>query len=292
MSSRRNATLLRYKLEAIPIFLLYGFFSLFPLDMASAMGGWLLKTLGPRVGSRKRILSNIALAFPEKSHEEHLQILVGMWENLGRVMAEYPHLAEFKGDRVEIVGEELLEEFNGKHTPALVISGHFANWEVMPVTSANLGFTLQLIYRQPNNPYVARLLIRARLPGGKKMARKGVEGARSVHAALKNNDMVGMLIDQKHNRGRAIPFFNRPAMTAPAVAELAMQYNAPIVLCRIERIKGAYFRLTILPPLSMPQEMEKDAAVDDILIRLNQQIENWVRERPEQWLWLHRRWGE
>lgn len=283
----------RYPLEALLVYALYGFFRLLPLETASALGGWIGRNLGPRLGATRKARRNLSRAMPELSQSEQDLILRGMWDNLGRVMAEYPHLDAFDSSRVTVEGADYLKELVQTGRSALVISGHLANWEVIPVTAAKHGFHLQLVYRHANNPYVERLLARARAPTGGRLARKGLEGARSVHTALKNGRSVGMLVDQKHNKGRAIPFFGRPAMTAPAVAVLALHHHVPILMVDSERLPGARFRLTVHPPLAMPDPaLSHDAAVTAILTTINATLENWIRAKPAQWLWLHRRWPD
>lgn len=287
LNQRRFKRFIGYPVEAALVYALYGFFRLLPLDMASNLGGWIGRSLGPRLGASKKVRRNLALAMPELSAAQRDAITTGMWDNLGRVMAEYPHLGELDTSRVEVIGKEHLDAVLAQKRPLLMVSGHLANWEVIPLTATNHGLDPQLIYRHANNPYVEKLLSRARSVGSTRLARKGVEGARSVHGALRNSEVVGMLVDQKHNRGLAIPFFGQPAMTAPAVAELALKYSAPIIMGRLERLGGARFRVTIDPPLDV-----SSGNVTEILTRINARLEEWIRLRPEQWLWLHKRWSD
>lgn len=279
-----------YPLQAFFVYLLFFLYGLLPLETASAVGGWMGRTLGPRLPANRKVLSTIATAFPELSAEAQQALALESWDNLGRVLSEYPHLDKFDDSRVELIGREHLQALNDAARPAILISGHLANWEVMPVHAAKCGLELYLIYRHANNPYVDRLLARARTPMGKHLARKGIEGGRSVHGALRRNQMIGMLVDQRYARGRLIPFFGRPSLTAPAYAELALQYNAPIVLARVERLPRARFRLTIEPPLVLPDIADHQEKIDAILTTVNAKMESWIRERPAQWLWLHRRW--
>ena len=276
-----------YPLEAALVYALFGFFKLMPLDTASAVGGWLGRSIGSRLGSNKKVRRNITNAMPELTAQQVDAIVLGMWDNLGRIMAEYPHLGKFDASRVEVVGKEHVDAARAKGGPLLLASGHFANWEVLPVTIHRQELNAQLVYRHANNPYVDRLMQSARSPGGDRFARKGVEGARSVHGAMRKGEAVAMLVDQKHNRGLAIPFFNRPAMTAPAVAELALKYHAPLLLGRIERLNGARFRVTMLPPMQT-----EGRSVEEILTHINATFEGWIRQTPAQWLWLHKRWND
>ncbi len=287
-AQRQFKRFIGYPLEAVLVYALYGFFKLLPIDTASAVGGWIGRNVGGRLGgANKKVRRNIANAMPELSAEQQNHIMTGMWDNLGRIMAEYAHLAELDGSRVEVIGYEHVEAARASGKPLIMAAGHLGNWEIIPVTAHRYKLNAQLIYRHANNPYVEKLMQRVRAPGGDRFARKGVAGARSVHGALRHNEVVGMLVDQKHNRGLSIPFFNRPAMTAQAVAELALKYNAPILLSRVERLDGARFRVTVLPPLDVSSH-----DVTDILTRINKQFEDWIRLRPEQWLWLHKRWSD
>lgn len=99
-----------------------------------------------------------------------------------------------------------------------------------------------------------------------------------------------MLVDQKMTDGIAVPFFGRDAMTAPALAQFALKYDAPIIPVRSERLEGARFRITFYPELKTPKTGDRHADILAIMTNVNASMESWIRERPEQWLWLHRRW--
>lgn len=283
-------TWISYPLQAALIYALFYFFKALPLDTASALGARLGSLIGPLIGANGKIRRNIALALPELDSEQQNSLIAAMWQNLGRIAGEYAHLDKFDDSRVEIIGGEHLETVKAAHQPAMFIAAHLANWEIVPVVAAKRGLEASLIYRHANNPYVDQLLRRAREPMGKRLARKGVQGARSVHGALRTGQIVGMLVDQKYTRGRSIPFFGRPALTAPAFAELALQYQAPILMIHTERLNGAHFRITVHPPLSIPQGLSHQDTVDAILTHVNAEMERWIRMNPSQWLWLHRRW--
>jgi KDO2-lipid IV(A) lauroyltransferase len=101
-----------------------------------------------------------------------------------------------------------------------------------------------------------------------------------------------VLVDQKMNDGIPVPFFGRPAMTAPAVAQLALRFDCAIIPARVERLKGARFRLTAFPPIEIAKTGNRQADTLAIMTRINAVVEGWIRERPDLWFWLHRRWPE
>lgn len=269
-------------------------FACLPVDWASAVGGRVGRLFGPRLGLSRRALRNLQRAFPENDDRENRRILRGMWDNLGRAFAEYPHLAWIcaaESGRVEIVNGEAVEKLMAGGRPGIVFGGHFANWEVGPSTIHRLmGTSLLSVYRAANNRWTDRVfrhLLRSR-----RTVAKGKEGGRELVAHLNHGGHVAMLVDQKLNDGIAVPFFGRDAMTAPAVARLGLRYGCPILPIRVERLEGARFRFTVLPGVEMPHTGNTTADVLAIMTKINGVLEGWVRARPEHWLWLHRRWAD
>jgi len=280
---------LRYLFETAIAFMLYGFFWLLPISWASNTGGAILRFIGPKLGASRKALTNIQNAFPEKPADEHQKILIGMWDNLGRVVAEYPHLHHI-WKNVEFVGREHMEAVRDDGLPGFLFGGHLANWEVQAIAAKNINLDVGLVYRKPNNPWVDSLLKHCRNSGGSFHMTKSHQGARQIMSTLKAGGHIGMLVDQKLNEGIAIPFFGRDAMTAPAIAQLALKFKCPITPARVERVKGAKFRVTIYPPVEICPTGDKKEDVKRVMTDINKTLEGWIRERPEQWLWLHRRW--
>lgn len=285
-----------YPLEAAFVFGIAGLFRALPLDTASALGGRIGRAVGPLLPGSRTARRNLERAFPEKTPAEIDAIIRGMWDNLGRVIAEYPHLdkiGEFgPGGRVEVVGGEHIDALREDGKAGILVSGHFANWEVQSVTSRKMGLELALVYRAPNNPYVGALLTDLRGAAGGTHIPKGAEGARAILRLLTRGGHVGMLIDQKMNDGIPVPFFGRDAMTAPAAAQLALRLGIPLVPARTERLGGARFRITVLPPVEAPDTGDRNVDVRILMERLNRLLEQWIRERPAEWLWVHRRWPD
>ena len=284
---------LRYLLEAALLWSMLGLFRLVGIDAASAVGGAVGRTIGPLMAKNRLARANLNACFPDKSDAEIAAITRAMWDNLGRFMGEMPHLCDldvYGGDRVEVVMAPEAEAAVAASTPVIFFTAHFGNWEVSPLLATQRGIDTTLVYRQASNPWSERLIQHWREKRGGHWVPKGREGARAIVAALSKGGALAILADQKFNEGLAVPFFGRPAMTAPAIAELALKYAAPLVPVRVERLGGARFRVVVLPPMALPDTGSRKDDVMAILTAINGLFETWIRERPGHWLWIHRRW--
>jgi KDO2-lipid IV(A) lauroyltransferase len=288
---------MRHLAEAAAVFAGLALFRILPVDAASALGGFIGRAIGPRLPISRHAVENLRAAFPDMAPEEIARIVRGVWDNVGRTFAEYPHLdtitknAGNPGARVVLAG---IETLNALRTggPALMFAAHLSNWELLPVLMPAVGLTGSVIYRDPNNPYVSRLLRRARRVPPERLIPKGAEGARRALTVLQRGERLGMLIDQKMNDGIAVPFFGRDAMTAPALARFALRFRCPVVPVRIQRLVGARFRVILYAPLAVQDTGDRETDVASTMTRVNKVIEDWIRERPEEWLWIHRRWPD
>lgn len=284
---------LRHRIETVFLHILFGAFKAMPLDAASATGGWIGRTLGPHLPSTKKAHTNLLLALPGKSDEEYKKIVGGMWDNLGRIMAEYPHLEQIGRERTEIVNSAPLTMVKEDGLPAILFSGHMANWEViMSGMFYQADLPLDAIYRAPNNPGAAKILDRARTLNHKLISiPKSRGGTRAFVQAMQQGRHIAMLIDQKYNEGIAVPFFGHPAMTATAFVLLCQKFNCPLIPLRVERLNGAHFRLTVHEPMALFDGEGHPLPAETATVRAHEYLEDWIRERPEQWLWIHRRWN-
>jgi Kdo2-lipid IVA lauroyltransferase/acyltransferase len=293
----RRLRALSYPFEALAAVAVLVFFRLLPTDAASAVGGWLGRVVGPRLPITRRAGRNLRRALPELDDAAAARTLRAMWDNFGRMLGEYPHNDAItrdagRGGRVEIVGEEHIAAIRQSGGPCLLFSGHFANFEIFAKSCAAAGMGYAQVYRAPNNPLVGRLLMRLRRLPPDAIMPKGAAGARKALAVLKQGGRVGMLTDQKMNDGIPVPFFGREAMTAPAVAQLALRFRCPVVPVRMERLGGCRFRMTFHAPLNLPDSGDRHADIAAMMAGINRILEGWIRERPGEWLWLHRRWPD
>jgi KDO2-lipid IV(A) lauroyltransferase len=291
----RRSPQLAHWLQAAGAAVVFGAFGSLPLDWASAIGGYLARRIGPLLGISKRARLNLNHALPGLSDAEAERIIAGMWDNLGRVAAEYPHLRKIRvfqpGGRVETHGFEHMFRAVAAGRRTIIFSGHFANWEIGMLAAVQYGISVAQIYRAANNPLVDRMITRFRGRGGE-LIPKGTVAARRAIAVLRRGAHLTMLADQKMNDGIPVPFFGQPAMTTSALAGLALRFDCDVLPARVERLGGARFRLTVFPPLPLPRTGDHHADVAALMTRVNQTLEEWVRDRPAEWFWLHRRWPD
>jgi Kdo2-lipid IVA lauroyltransferase/acyltransferase len=283
------------RLEALAAALAFSAFGALPIDRASAIGGALGRLIGPFLGISKRARRNLQRALPELSSRDIDRIVAAMWDNLGRVAAEYPHLREIRvfepGGRVETHGFEHMDRAVANGRRMIIFSGHIANWEIGMLAAVQYGIRVAQIYRAANNPLVDRMITRFRGDAGE-LIPKGAVAARRAVATLRSGAHLTMLADQKLNDGIPVPFFGRPAMTTSALASLALRFDCDVLPARVERLKGAHFRLTVFPALPLPRTGNPRADVAALMAQVNAILESWIRERPEEWFWVHRRWPD
>lgn len=280
--------ILRYYIEAFFAIIAYLLFRALPLSSASAFGGKVAQYIGPKTKVHQVAWRNLSDAMPELTTEEKNAVTARMWDNLGRVFCEYPHLAHPAMRRCirNISGLEYVETARSSGRPVLLISGHLGNWELLPVVADMQGMTLHLLYRPANNPVVDRLVAFIRRPYSRGLYAKGMASARGITRAMRRSEPVAMLVDQKTNDGIAVPLFGRDAMTTDAVAHFVQRYNALILPVCCRRTTGAQFDITIEPPMSFAHPDDRLAVMTEV----NTLIERWIRDDPAQWFWVHRRW--
>jgi len=285
---------LRYGAEAAVFFAFMALFRVIGLDRASRLGGWIGRNIFPLLPPDRVARTNLALAFPEKTREERDEIRRSMWDNLGRVVGEYPHLGRFspKGEdpRIGYTFPPGVTAESFKGLPLMFLSGHFANWEMMPILAHQLGFEAATVVRPPNNPYVAEWVAEKRRINGPTTMIAKHNAVRAMLAHLRGDRSLCMLVDQKLREGVAVPFFGRDAMTTPAPAVLALKTGARIVIASNRRLPGARFHVTVHGLLDFSPSGDDGLDTQVLTATVTQRIEQIIRDDPGQWLWIHNRW--
>ncbi len=279
-----------YFAEAAALAFLSLLFKVMPPRMASNAGGWLGRRVGSSFAGKAsgRAHHNLKTIMPDLNDNDIEAIITDMWDNLGRVIAEYPHLEKIAAQYVEIENEHYFDKDN----PMILIAAHLGNWEI-PAAFMLQRFNkkLNLTYRPPNNPWVHKLLMYFRTMGGQiKAYTKSRQGAHKVMKALRDETSVGILIDQKYNEGVNIPFMGHDAMTNPFFVQLAHKYGYPVIPAQIERLHDCHFRITLHPPVKILDENGQKRPLENVIGDVHSLMEQWIRARPAQWLWIHRRW--
>ena len=297
MSGRALLLRLQYLVEAAAFFAMVGLFRLLGIERASAVGGWTARTFGPLTPRHQGAKRRLKRVMPELTDAEAERILFGMWDNLGRTTAELPHLDKFDplkpGGRCAVDGLDIVDRLKAAGTGAIFVSGHFANWELMPMAMDRYGLKGGEIYRAANNPMVDRYIVslRSKYVGAKQIP-KGPGGVRAIVDVLRKKTYLAMLVDQKMNDGVEVPFFGIPSMTPSAAAQLSLRHGVPIVPASIERSPGPNFLMRVFEPILPEATGDRDADLKAIMTRVNAFLEGRIRERPHEWLWIHKRWPD
>lgn len=267
----------------------------FSFDQISAFGGWLLRKIGPLTSKHHIARTGLKIAFPDANDAQIDRCLSEQWDNTGRTFAEFPilHRLDVFGEtsQVTVRGLNHLEALRDTGGVAVIVTGHFANWEVMAAVLTQSGLPVRITYRRINNPYLDARVRRQREAYGTKLLvpKSGPRGARQLLKALETGESVALLNDQKFNEGIAVPFFGVEAMTAPGPTRLALKSGAPILLMSVSRDK-ANFTVTIQKPIELKPTGDRLRDMESGTKLITEFVEDRIRENPPQWFWVHRRW--
>lgn len=268
---------------------------LLPVDAASAFGGWFFRTFGPLTRAARTVERNLRLAFPRMDTAERARITAAQWDSCGRYFTELTMMDRLTvaSGRVEVVGAERLAAIAASGQPTVFISGHLSNCEIMSSVILEAGIDCVITYRAANNPLFNAAMMRTRARYGVKLfAAKGAEGTRGLITAMNAGRSVALMNDQKNNGGVAAPFFGQPAHTASGPTKLALRSGGVLQPMSVQRLQGARFRVTAHEPIVLERTGDRAADVEAGVVRINAFIEDRVRERPEEWFWVHKRWSD
>ena len=288
---------IKHPLEFLIAVFFYLLFWTLPFNVSSYLCGFITKKIGMKLSISKRVDRDLKRIFPEKSLQERKKIIKKVWENLGRLVGELPHVykIDFLNDpRIKIEGLEHVQNLLDQNKKIIFVTAHFGNWEMLGGLVSVISSKLLTVYRTANNPLTDRLICFARRNKKQRMIPKGSAGMRELVKGLKNNIKIAMLIDQKISTGITTSFLGYGAKTLTAHASLAHKFNAVIVPSRNIRLyndpDGALFKIIFEKPIEINHTEDKDADIRQVVEKTNVVMENWIRKNPEQWFWLHNRW--
>jgi KDO2-lipid IV(A) lauroyltransferase len=280
------------------VLLLLTVLKLLPPDTAIDFMDRVARWIGPKTRRHKLTLTNLRNAFPEKSDAEIGEIALESWGNMGRLAAEYvflDQLFDFDPDRrepgrVEVSGIPLFLELRDSPRPFIVFTAHTGNFEMLPVAGSAFGLDVTVLFRPPNNPYLADKVFEFRKARMGNLVPSHAGSSFALARQLERGGAVGVLVDQKFRKGLKTKFFGRDVQTNPLLAKLVRQFNCEVYPARCIRLPGGRFRLELEPAVEIPRRADGSVDVNATAQMLNDKVESWVREYPGQWLWYHDRW--
>ena len=283
--------IIKYFLQFLFIIIFFSLFKILGLNISSALGGKLFEKIGPIFRSKKLIHSNLKKAFPDISLDHLNKITKMMWNNYGRVFAEYMFIKKFREDRsnknIIIEGQEILEDIKKKNKSVVFISGHLSNFELMAMHIEKSGIKLSTIYRPLNNIFLNKIMERIRKKYiCKYQIKKGIGGMKKLMHLKKLNYSTALMIDQRVSQGIRSDFFNQKALTTTIPAQLVKKFKIPIVPIFIERINNINFKIVVKNPITFDNEETTKTITD----KLNLVLEKMILYKPELWIWSHDRW--
>jgi KDO2-lipid IV(A) lauroyltransferase len=270
--------------------------------MANMLGA-MLRGIGPWLPEHRVGRANLVAAFPDKSPQEIEKILLGVWDNLGRFAAEFAHIDRLTLPPQDALGSGIfdvtyeqvsLDRFDAIRSsgkPGLFFAAHLANWEIPAVGAAFYKIPSNVLYRRPNIGAVGDAVVAMRAGCMGTLIASGLDAPVRLANALQRGEHVGMLVDQHFVKGVDVVFFGRWVKANPLIAQLARHTDAPVHGVRMVRLPdGNHFWGEITDEIALPRDADGKVDVQKAMQAITSVVEGWVREHPEQWLWLHRRW--
>ena len=262
--------------------------------------GRIARRIGPLMREQKIGRANLTAAFPEKSPEEIETILAGVWDNLGRVGAEFAHLDHIwdfdpkhpETSRIEFSprSKQLFDQIRDDGKPALIFASHLGNWELPALAAVAHGLDAAILYRRPNSASADRVIQETRAVRMGTLIPAGRDAPLKLAQALQNGQHVAMLVDQYLTNGVEVTFFGRKTRANPMLARLLRRIECPIHGVRIIRLPDHRFRGEISEELQPVRNAAGEIDIQGTTQAITSVVEGWIREYPDQWLWLHRRW--
>jgi KDO2-lipid IV(A) lauroyltransferase len=283
---------IKYFIQFIGIILLFLIFKILGFKISKILSSFIFKNIGPLFRSKKISESNLDIVFPNLNKSEKNRIINHMWINYGKIFAEYMFIKDFRNSlkfskKIIIENQEELEKIKSLNSPAIFISGHFNNFELMAMHIEKSGIDLAAIYRPLNNKFLNPLMESIRKKYiCKKQIKKGISGTKQLLKEFKNGTSIALMIDQRVSEGIKCNFFGSKALTTTIPAQFIKKFNAVVIPIYIERLKDDNFKLKILNNI----KFSKEESIDDITLKLNIILEKMIISNPEQWIWTHNRW--
>ena len=282
---------IKYFFQFLIVIIMFFIFKILGLKLSSYLGGKVFQIIGPFFRPKNLIHQNIRKVFPNIDEKKMNEIVSSMWDNYGRVFAEYVFIKKFRitslNSNIIIEGIEILNEIKKNNQKVIFISGHFSNFELMAMQLEKTGIKIAAIYRPLNNIFLNKIMERIRKKYiCKNQIKKGIRGLKDLLKFNKEGCSTALMIDQRVSEGSKLDFFNEKAFTTTIPAQLVKKFNMPVVPIFIERFDGIKFKMKVQKPIYFPD----NNSIDEITVRLNKTLERMILDSPNYWIWSHNRW--
>ena len=283
--------IIKYFFQFLFFIFFFSLFKIFGFKISSSIGGKLFEIVGPIFRSKKLINSNIRKALPNINSEDLEKTSRLMWNNYGRIFAEYVFIKSFRNgklnSRISVEGQDILDKIKKLNQQVVFISGHFSNFELMAMHLEKVGIKLTAIYRPLNNIFLNIIMENIRKKYiCQNQIKKGIGGMKKIIHLKRQNYSTALMIDQRVSEGIKSNFFNNPALTTTIPAQLVKKFKIPVVPIFIERVNNLNFKITVSEPINFTDSDSIEKITDD----LNKVLESMILYKPEQWIWSHNRW--
>jgi KDO2-lipid IV(A) lauroyltransferase len=263
------------------------------LEHALQLSAFAFGLAGPHSDKAKKAGNNLLIAFPELSEQRQGQMIRQIFRHLGYSVAELIKLEQIweeREQRIEFVLEPEARKHMESKRATIFVTAHVGAWQVAPLVTRQFGFDISAIYAPESNPAIHDLMHDLRKSFGEKLIPADA-GPRPVIKELHAGHSIIMAMDTRPKTGKLIPFFGIDALTNTSAAGLALRTGSALVVSRAERLPDARYRITVYDPLVCPipdaPVKEQAVAMTEIVHRY---FEDWIREYPQQWICLKRRW--
>ncbi len=284
----------RYAIEFLIVKFGLWFFGRMQPQKASDVAAKIAKFVGKKIADNKLAYKNISNAMPQLSEAEKEKIIDDMWDNLGRIVGEYAHVAKCPTSEIDSLIEmsqetrQNLEQYKRDGKGGIIFGGHLGNWEVGPKVFMKNEMQVSTVYRPLNNPYVETLTANLR---GVELIGKSTSGSRKIIDVIRKGGFVIILADQKVSEGEPVKFFHDDAITTTSIARIALKYDVPLIPARSIRIGKTFkFRVEAEKPLAIEKTGDVNFDLLQLTRSINCKLEEWIKQYPAQWFWVHNRW--
>ena len=283
--------IINYFLQFIFFKFLLFFFKIIGIKLSRLISSKIFQIFGPLFRSKKVTYSNLNQAFKNIDNHKKDKIIKDMWSSYGKILAEYAFIKDFrtknKNLNIHIEGQEIIDEIKKSNKPAVFISGHFDNFELLAMHIEKSGINLAAIYRPLNNFFLNPTMEHIRKNYiCKNQIKKGISGTKEILKYFKSGASVALMIDQRVSQGIKSEFFGKEALTTTIPAQFVKKFSCKVIPIYIERNKKNEFKITV----SKPMVFKMNDTIEYITKSLNKVLENMIIKNPNQWIWTHNRY--